>query len=147
MDAALGARLQQLIRSESRSLLQYVSESFPWTTAHDQAVREALQRFACEETEAIARLTRQLTKHHVTQPFQGSYPMSFTTVNFCSLSYLLPRLIDDQKARIADVERVFHMLEGGEIKDLLAQLLVLKKQHLSQLGGFAATMQSPPLAS
>jgi hypothetical protein len=147
MDAALEARLQQLIRSESRSLLRYVSESFPWTPTHDQAVREALEGFAQVETQAVARLSQRLARQRVSLPALGFYPMSFTTVNFVSLTYLLPRLIEDQKERIADVERVFNGLEGGEIKDLLANLLVLKKQHLSQLNAFAASVPSPPLAS
>jgi hypothetical protein len=147
MDAALVARLQALVKSESRSLLQYVSESFPWTAARDDKVRDAVLGFARAEAEALARLTRHLQKQHIAAPQLGQYPMSFTTVNFVSLSYLLPRLADEHKARSAEIERLCNALPEGETRNLVGALLVLKKQHLSQLNLFAASSPAPPLAS
>ena len=142
MDAALTARLQDLVRREGRLLLRYVSESFPWSTAHDQDVRAAVLRFAERESDALGKLARHLQTVHVAVPHPGSYPMSFTTVNFVSLSYLLPRLAEEQKSGVAEVERLCNVLPDGETRNLVGQLLVLKKQHLSQLNNFAAT--SPP---
>lgn len=146
-NADLAARLQALVKSEGRSLLQYVSDSFPWTAAHDEKVRDAVLGFARAEAEALARLVRHLQKQHVAVPNLRSYPMSFTTVNFVSLGYLLPRLADEQKTHIAQVERLCNSLPEGQTRNLVGELLVLKKQHLSQLNAFAASMQAPPLAS
>ena len=147
MDAALAARLQDLVRREGRSLLRYVSESFPWTTAHDENVRAAVLRFAQEESQTLGKLAQHLQKIHVAVPHPGSYPMTFTTVNFVSLSYLLPRLAEEQKSRVAEVERLCNVLPDGETRNLVGQLLVLKKQHLSQLNNFAATSPPPSIAS
>jgi hypothetical protein len=147
MDAALAARLQDLVKSEGRSLLQYVSESFPWTAAHDEQARTAVLGFARAEAEALARLVRHLQKIHVGVPHLGPYPMSFTTVNFVSLGYLLPRLAQEQKTHIAQVERLCNALPDGETKNLVGELLILKKQHLSQLNAFTASLPPPSLAS
>jgi hypothetical protein len=147
MDAALEARLQDLIRAEGRSLLQYVSESFPWTKAPDQTVRDQVLSFARADADALARLSRHLAKERVRLPHPGSYPMSFTTVNFVSLDYLLPRLIEEQRARVAAVERLCNALPEGPVKNLVGELLVLKRQHLSQLGAFMSGLPAKNLAS
>ena len=41
IDAAGRALLLNLVRSEGRSLLQYVGESFPWATAEEKAMEVA----------------------------------------------------------------------------------------------------------
>ena len=139
MDAALEARLCDLIRQEGRSLLQYVSEAFPWTTAHDQAVKTAVLRFAHDEADALAKLSRHLAKERVRLPYTGGgFPMSYTTVNFVSLGYLLPRLAAEQETHVAAVERLWNALPDGPTRDHVAQLLVKKKQHLAELRTFAA---------
>src|SRR5579862_2385551 len=105
MDAATATILQGLVRKEGRSLLQYVSESFPWTThknAHDAAL---LLDMAQEEQDAAAKVVSILQKNRLRPPYLGAYPMSFTTINYMSMDFLIPYLIDFEKRRIAELEK------------------------------------------
>lgn len=147
MNAALEDRLRQLVRHEGRSLLQYVSESFPWTKAHNEGIRDAITRFAREQAEALASLTDHLVKNHVRLPQVSNYPMSFTSMNFVSLSYLLPRLIDEQQARLAELEGLCNALPEGPTRQLVARLLVLKKEHLARMNAIDPAVFAPPIAS
>ena len=105
MDASTAAMLQDLVRKEGRSLLQYVSESFPWTTPHNGQAVPLLLAMVKEEQEATGKAVALLLKNHHRPPYLGAYPMSFTTINYMSMGFLLPYLIDFEKRRIAELEK------------------------------------------
>jgi hypothetical protein len=137
MDQAPLHELHELIRSESRSMLQYVSESFPWAPDSDRGTRDAIVHFAKTEAVALGRILRRLAKSHISMTQLGAYPLNYTTMNFVSVEYLLPRLVADQRARIHNMERIHASLPEGEPKQLVAALLAVKKRHLEQLQAFA----------
>ena len=101
MDAATADLLQNMVRKEGRSLLQYVSESVPWTTPKNHYALPVLLGMVKEEQEGTAAVVKLLLKNRVRPPYLGAYPMSFTTINYMSLDFLLPYLIDFEK-RIAE---------------------------------------------
>src|SRR5260370_37450263 len=92
MDASTAAILQSIIARESRSLLQYVRESFPWTTMEEQHVLAALNQLTAEEQQAAAVLGRLLFRRRRQTPYVGPYPVAFTNINYLSLDHLLPLL-------------------------------------------------------
>jgi hypothetical protein len=134
---ALNDFLRSTMRKESRSLLQYVSESFPWTTRKQEGHAAAIGRMAKTEFDALGRLGRVLLKSRAGVPMPGSYPQSFTTINFMALDFLLPLLIVDQKERIAELEEGLAWLVPGEAKDAVADLVDLKKRHLAEMESLA----------
>ncbi len=134
MDAATAAMLQGLVRKEGRSLLQYVGESFPWTTAKNHQALPRLSEIVKEEQDGAAAIVRFLLKHRVRPPYLGAYPMSFTTINYTSLDYLLPFLVDFEKRRIAEMEHDLSQAQDAEAKGLLVSLLEMKRRHLQALG-------------
>jgi hypothetical protein len=81
--------LQDLFRRESRSLLQYVSESFPWITPEEQHALASLQAMVREERDSLAGLAGFLTRNHVFPLPLGPYPMTFTNINYMSLDHLV----------------------------------------------------------
>jgi hypothetical protein len=135
MDATTVTLLQEQVRKEGRSLLQYVSESFPWTTHKNHQVLPVLFDMAKEEQQSTAALVQLLLKHRARPPYLGAYPMSFTTINYMSLDFLLPYLIDFEKRRGTELERDLASISDEEANHLLQSLLEMKRRHLATLTG------------
>jgi hypothetical protein len=125
--------LTQLARRESRSLLLYVRDAFPWTTMEDQAALGQLQRLVAEEEEANAAIIRYLYKQRVPLPYVGAYPMSFTTINFVSLEHLLPLLIDYEQRSQAQAQEALSLVRDEGARALVQRLIELKHNHLQEL--------------
>lgn len=144
MEAAQVAPLQAVLRQETRSLLQYAREAFPWTTVAGHGACDAIDSMARAESEAVAKLGRWLAKQHVPLTFPGAYPIQFTNLNFIAVAAFLPRLVADQRRRIAEVERARAVLADAQGCALVEELLQLKKKHLQQL--IDLTSSPAPLA-
>src|SRR5207237_4550068 len=107
---------QNALRAESRSFLQYVSDAFPWTGPDELTVLSKLQTLIAEELERVQTLGHLLTRARQPLPYLGSYPMSFTTMNFVSLHHLLPMLIREERRSLASREQ-----DLARVKDADAQ--------------------------
>src|SRR5437588_3885407 len=128
MDPATANLLQELVRKEGRSLLQYVSESFPWTTHQNAHALAILLDMAQEEQRGAGAIVKLLLKNRVRPPYLGAYPMSFTTINYMSLDFLVPYLIDFEKRRIAELEKDLAGVTEAEPKELLNSILEMKQR-------------------
>jgi rubrerythrin len=140
-DARTNTRLQEIVRRESRALLQYVGDSFPWSTAGQRGIFAQIQQFIEDESQGIGRIRRLLERRRVTAPFVGSYPSAFTSCNFVSLTYLLPKLVADEKQGIAALEQNLAQVEDPESREVVAKLLESKRQHLQALDRFIISQQ------
>ncbi len=145
LDPQTQALLQDVVRRQSRSLLQYVSEAFPWTSSEEQGALEVVRGLVVEEHAAAAELARYLQRRRVGVPYTGSYPSDFTTINYVSLDYLLPLLVKHERESIAALERETQQLSDGEARVLLDKLLATKRRHLTTLEGLAD--QAKPAAT
>jgi len=125
-DAAL---LETVIRREGRSLLQYVSEAHPWTRSAGDPTPEKVRTLAREERDALAGLTKFLARRRHLVPYLGAFPMAFTTLNFVSLDYLLPRLAEDSRRAIDALQRDRAALADAEARAELDKLLEVKRRH------------------
>jgi hypothetical protein len=142
IDSRTHLLLQDIVRRESRSLLQYVSESFPWTTRDEVAALAKLQALIKEEREAASALGRFLLKKRLTPPYLGAYPMGFTTINYVSLEHLMPRLIEHQTAQIRRLESDRQQVTDADARGLLDNLLAMKERHLTVLEEMASSLPS-----
>jgi hypothetical protein len=133
MDSLSVSLVQDIIRREGRSLLQYVSEAFPWATTEERAALAELTKIIEEERKGAANLAKLLTRHHASLPYVGTYPMVFTNINFASLDYLVPLLIEHQKRAISHLERDLALLHDKEARAEIQKILAIKERHLSQL--------------
>jgi hypothetical protein len=127
------ARLEAAVRREGRSLLQYISEAYPWTKAAGDVTTDKVRDLAREERDALTVLTKFLTRRRHTVPYLGAFPMSFTTMNFVSLDYLLPRLAESGRQSVAALERDRAALTDTDAKEELDRLIELKRTHLKAL--------------
>jgi hypothetical protein len=133
MDAGSLTLIHRLIAMGSSSLLQYVSESFPWSADPARVALARIMTIAHSERDAVTRLTRLLQKKHLSLPPFGSYPSHFTTMNFVSLDYLLPRLIAEHEKETAEIEMTLHLSDDEEMRKLAQGYLDLKRGHLQTL--------------
>jgi hypothetical protein len=146
IDARTQERLQGIIRRQSRSLLQYVADSYPWTADGVDDSLGLLRDVIEEDRQATASLGRFLVANHAVPPYLGAYPPDFTDINYVSLDFVLARLVKDERQALAALER-----ERPEIGDLAARALVeqlidTKRRHLQTLEKLAAR-PSPTTAS
>src|SRR5205823_7357742 len=105
IDARTQALLQDIVRRASRSMLQYVGESYPWAGDGKADLLAKVQAVIAEEEQAIESLAAFLRKKRISIPYLGSYPQKFTNINYVSLDYLMPRLRDWQRSWVGILEQ------------------------------------------
>lgn len=130
--------LEQIIDRESRSLVHYVAEAFPWATSAESAALAEFDQVAASEREQTAALARHLFQRHRRTVKPGPFPQAFTTINFVSLEYLLPRLVTAEQAAIAQLENDLTQLADAADRAAAAQLLATKQQNLKRLESLAS---------
>ena len=138
------AVLQNIVRREGRSLLQYTSEAFPWTTAPERNTLDQLQMLITEERDAVAALSNFLAKRRITPPYLGAYPMTFTNMNYVSLEHLLPRLLEYQRQAIARLEQDRRQVIDPAVIESVDKILTMKREHLSKLEELVKTVIVSP---
>ncbi len=143
MNAPTVALLQEIVRRESLSMLTYVGEAFPWTPPREADTLARVKQLVAEHNEVVTGLGRYLTSLRHPLTFLGSFPSSFTTINFLSLSYILGQLVVAERTGIAALERDLAALHDKDAHTRLEHLLHVKKKHLETLEFLAASHTTP----
>src|SRR3954468_53185 len=78
-----------------RSLLQYMSDAWPWTDAHSAAARDEIASEAASQAETVEGLCDLLRERDVPVAV-GTYP-DFSNLNYLSIDFLLKRLVKNQE--------------------------------------------------
>jgi hypothetical protein len=138
LDDRTAQLLEGVVRRESRSLLQYVAEAFPWTTPEEHAALSRLQRLIAEEQLAVARVAGLLQRRRHVAPYLGPFPVAFTNLNFISLDHLLPVLTEHQQRGLAELDRELAVVTDPEGRAVLERLRDVKQEHLPALKTLAA---------
>jgi hypothetical protein len=146
IDPQTQALLQDIVGRESRSVLLYVHDAFPWTTAAEGETLLTLRRLIATEARAVAALGQYLVRRHLPPPLPGSYPSSYTTINFLALDYLLPRLADAAQRALADLERDLDSIADAEARTEVEKLAAVKRRNLAVLEELAAPHRRAPHA-
>jgi hypothetical protein len=128
--------LHGLIRKEARTLMQYIGECSPWTKAADREKLDAILAMSRGERERIETLIGYCIKNKLGNPVLGPYPHSFMDINFVSLAFLKPLLVEEEKKRIADLEWSLLTTPEGA-RELVRSLVKVKREHLSSLEAIA----------
>jgi hypothetical protein len=133
MEARTQALLQDIVRRTGRSMLQYVGEAYPWASEDEQLLLAKLRGIVDDEERTTEELARFLRRRRVPLPYLGAYPEQFSSINYVSLDYLLPKLLDYQRKAIAALERDLGQVHDPEIKAKLENLLGVNRRHLEAL--------------
>jgi hypothetical protein len=135
--------LQGIVRREGRSLLQYVADAVPWTKNAEHESLCQLQTLVQEDRDTNAALARFLFRNRIAPPYLGAYPMGFTTLNFVSLSSLLPRLIKEQRHSISALENDLAQIRDPQCRGVVEGILDVKRRHLKALEAMLPTAAAP----
>jgi hypothetical protein len=143
IDAGTVALVQDVIRREGRSLLQYVREAYPWATPRERELLAKLRELTDEEQDGAAALSDFLRRNREMSGYLGSYPTSFARMNFISLDRLLPLLVGEQRNGVARLEKTLAGVQNGEARGELKAVLERKRRHLKSLEELAALDTTP----
>jgi hypothetical protein len=146
IDSQTTARLQDVVRRESLSILMYVGDAFPWTTVRGSAPLAQLTKIIAHERKAVAALGQFLARRRMPLGYIGSFPTSFTTINFLSLEYIVPRLIDFERRSSAALEADLAAISDAEARTVVEKLLAAKKRHLPLLETLLTSQPQPASA-
>jgi hypothetical protein len=147
IDTTTQQTLQAIVRRESRSLLQYVSEVYPWVAPEDEDRLSRLRKLTEEDRQATAALSQYLYRRHCPPAYLGGFPHSFTGLGFISLAHVLPLLAEDQRKHIADLERDLSAIQGQEPREQVQKLLEMKRRHLATLEELVKRTEKAPLVT
>jgi hypothetical protein len=136
MQTASIVALYQVLKRENSALLHYLSGAWPWTSAAERAAADEVQKIVDAEQAALARLATHLRRQRVVPP-AASYPMTYTGLHYVALSYLLPRLVEEQAHLLAALEADL-AAATPELKEVLTPFCELKKAHRARLAELAA---------
>lgn len=143
IDVPTATLLQEIVRRESLSLLTYVGDAFPWTAKHNDPALGRLRQIVAEHKQAVGALGKLLTRRRAALPFIGSYPSSFTAINFLALSHIQARLIEAERRAIEQLAADVPQVIDAEARLAVEKLLALKHNHQARLESLTA----PPPAS
>jgi hypothetical protein len=138
MDAGSLSLLYRLASMGAYSLLQYVGQSVPWSGEKSLGLRTQILTMAGEERDSAATLVRILQKKHVPLRLKGGFPSHYTSGNFVSIDYLLPKLIVEHEKEVAEIERELPKVADEEARVLAQAYLDMKRGHLQALKESAA---------
>jgi hypothetical protein len=144
IDGVTAEVVQGIIRRESRSLLQYLPDAFPWTKSGEQQALGQLFTLIEEQRAAVAELMRFLGRQRVTPGPLGPFPMSFTTLNFVSLDSLLPRVLKQERHALAALEKDLAAFHDPDGRVAVHRFLELKQRHLKSLEALAPPADPVP---
>lgn len=143
IDPGMANLLQGIVRREGRSVLIYVGDSFPWATARENAALTRLQSLIGAEKQAVNNIAVFLQRHRMPLTFHGSYPASFTSINFLALKYILPRLVAYERESIPVLEGDLVRLGDADARAVVEKLLAVKRRNLATLEEMTAPQPQP----
>jgi bacterioferritin (cytochrome b1) len=126
--------LNSLIETEQRSIFRLMGDDSPYLREASPAVRRVLE----EEKEAsyrhadeLARLVRQLGG----QPIESARTARPPMLEFVSLRFLLPKLVEAKELLVRYYENALHALgsDDPEVERVLRRHLAEHQEHLAVL--------------
>jgi hypothetical protein len=136
--------LQNALRAESRSFLQYVIDAYPWTMPAELAALAKLRTLILDEREGTAQIAQFLADHRQPLPYIGAYPMSFTTMNFVTLEHLLPILVKEEARALSQREEERGRVADADAQNLLRGIVDMKRRHIQVLQELRAAYPETP---
>ena len=133
--------LQDIVRREGRSLLQYLKDAYPWSTRKAGGAQAQLEEIISTDQEAVAGLGALLVRRRIPMPHPGPYPMHFTNINYVSLEYLMPMLVKEQQANVARLEEDLLRISDEAAREQVGHILSIKREHLQKLEELKQTFQ------
>jgi hypothetical protein len=118
--------LNQVLVNLGRSLLQYVGECWPWTDRRDETERNVVADCVHRQRDTVQDLADLLVDRNWPVDY-GSFPTEYTDLHFVELDYLLPQLLDGERALVRDLElAIERCFEDVAAVDVLRRTLAVQ---------------------
>lgn len=127
------ARLQDVYRRESVSLLRYARSAAPHAAGADRKLRDDLFRAADETTDALDALGAVLEADRIPVPPSGPFPVVFTDLNCVAVRYLRQKAAADRAAAATALEADLAALADPAARAAVQSLLDLASRHRDAL--------------
>ena len=127
--------LNDLLNKMSRSLLQYMGESWPWHSARDSQRQELVDGLVRRQQFGVERIAGLLQKRHHVIQFEN-YAKDRSHLHYVTLDFFKPLLIDDQSKLVQSLRSAARQIAAttdAESVRLLEQLVSEEEQTLEQL--------------
>lgn len=129
----LTARLNDLLNRLSRSWLQYVGESWPWASTENADRLEVLQGLVRRQQFAAERIADLLTDRGAVISLEN-YPFDGSAVNYVTVDYVKPRLIQDEESIVRELKAAVDALaQDADALRVLEQVTADEEQTLKEL--------------
>lgn len=137
------SQLNLLLVQISRSLLQYVGECWPWSSADEGALQTEIDDLVERQRVHVAALAETLVQRRLVIDF-GTYPTEFTDLHFLALDYLLAQLVDNQTEVVDHITRAISLCSGDRsCVEMLQQIHAEEREILNELTKMAASRATP----
>lgn len=136
---ALAKEINDLLATETRSLLSHLDEAHPHVDARTYPIWKRIRAICRHDEEAHAdRLTDLLASLNLPQP-PGSFGQDVGHFHYMTVESLLPRLVEEKRRQVQGYERaVQHAHREPIVAATLASLLDENRAELEQLESLAA---------
>lgn len=134
--------LNDVLIDMARSLLQYVSESFPWTSTTKQEIGEQVNVVAARQRQDVTEIVDLLTGREHFVDF-GAFPTEYTDLQFLALDKLFDDLTTSQSAlceQISAAAAELSAIEDEEAAALLTSILTHQKDAGTALNELKAEL-------
>ena len=125
--------VHRLVQLDSTSLLQYVSEADLWSNGDARASVDRVAALAREERDEAVRLTRSLQRRHLMVPKVGSYPSHFTTINYVTVDYVLPKLTAELRRYLIELQSFLPLVSDEQVHGWIQDSIAMRERHLQSL--------------
>lgn len=99
----LFARLNELLVELHRSLLQYTSEAWPWSTTENESFKRTVLECAERQRRSVGLLAQFLRDRQWRIDF-GMYPLEYTSLHYVAVEYLAQQLVSNQRELVEFIE-------------------------------------------
>lgn len=125
--------LNQLLVLHSRSLAVYMQDASPWVDRGEATAMETLDALI-ESNVSYADRFGELIIAENGIPAHGEFPIEYTGYNDCALSFLLPKVKEEQTAAVEVIGQLVAQLDDDPMAKALAQeSLGAAKAHLDAI--------------
>lgn len=117
------AELNRVLIDLGRCVLQYVGESWPYTSSEEADAKAEFEQLVERQSRCVGRITALLDER--TWPIDfGIYPPEYTDLHFLSLEFLLTQLVVNADELVRQIEGTLKIVEDDpEAAELLSDVL------------------------
>lgn len=127
--------LNELLRTQYRSLPMFLSGTDPYARSGDQRAEAVLANVVADQKAMVQRLGEAILDRGG-QVDSGNFPIEYAELHFLALDYLIKELVVRQKDDVAAIERCVARLTSDRAARMLAEeVLGQERAHLETLEG------------